>query len=73
MDKLTIQTVYVPVDYATPFTMAEAGLLGREWMSPMEERIVLTPKELRDLLQEAAFQPNSISPTEFLKSKGIEL
>lgn len=75
MDKLKLQTVYVPVPVPMKQWVKESGVRGAIPVQVLPDRIVLTPGELRDLIAECAegLIRRGENITIFLKSKGIEL
>lgn len=95
MDKIKLQTVYVPVPIAgydmtgkvsVPM-VSLAGLVNQAFVSEacmmntwrildkQDNRIVITPQELRDIIAEAAERliRHGENITIYMKSKGIEL
>lgn len=85
MDKLKLQTVYVPVDQRNNtfrgLERIHKGGIG--YMHKQDNRIVLTPGELRTFSEELSLLAIQVMPmtqeyldkmiSEFLKSKGIEI
>lgn len=73
MDKLKLQTVYVPADQRNNtfqgLERIHKGGIG--YMHKQDNRIVLTPGELLQFTREAVQASGTMSPEQFLKSKGV--
>lgn len=74
MDKLKLQTVYVPVaaDKDTEYILSTNMHPGLRGLAELDNRIVLTPGELIQLFYDWE-KSKYMYPDNFLKSKGIEI
>lgn len=70
-DNLKLQTVYVPAAKKTEFILSDGE--AHCWLDKQDNRIVLTPEELLQFAREAVQASETMSPEQFLKSKGIVL